>query len=1058
MVEIIVRYRGDIEAVATALGAKLERLSTRFAILTIDPDKIPMLADFPEVEYWERPKGISLYMSESLYHACISQAVQAYGLTGAGTTVAIIDSGIDYTHPDFRKPDGTTRITHLWDMSAKTGTPPAGFAHGHLYDKDQINAALAAPNPLSVIPQIDTVGHGTAVAGVAAGNGAASGGKEKGVAPEADIVVVKLGLGSRTVDLMRALKFVADLAKTENKPFAVNISFGTNEGAHDGESLFEQYVDEIAMSPKMSIIVAAGNEGSSGHHFFGKLATGQSETIEFTVGGGVHRLYIVMWKDFVDEFSIELITPLGKSTGVLRNADHQRTITIGGTKIRIDMGQPTNYDPDQMIFIEITPSLADGIIMSGHWRLVVTSIQSVIGTYNIWLPTLEEVGRDTAFLRPDISATITMPATAENVIAVGAYDATRESFAEFSGRGFADQAQTRVKPDIVAPGVNVLAASAGGGYDSFSGTSIAAPFATAAAALLMQWGIVQGNDRDLYGQRLRAYLHLGASRSVARVYPNELWGYGTLCLKATLDYLRDFSAQEIGTMIRDAADYGAITLAEYATMPGIIDIVLPDDATFREYAASRPYIKIGAGYEGSWLVVYLPEDRLDNLVKNLDTSTIRIFPRMYGLLGKSALISCGILQVQQRPFLDLKGRGVLIGFIDTGIDYTQNAFRYEDGTSKIAAIWDQTAQNIVGSDVFIGREYSKEEINEALRSETSLDIVPHHDTVGHGTFLASVAASREESDYLGAAPDSEIITVKLRKAKEFYLNRYNVPKEQENAYSATDILLGIKYLVDKAAQLKKPLSICIAVGTTFGSHDGVSIVEEYLSSLGRRPGIAVCVAAGNEANTKRHTQGKVAKAGDVVPMEIKVGENVPSATAYIWSRPQDTIYISVKSPTGEIVMRQITFREDFFSQKLVLEKSTVNINYFFPVGGSGSDLIELIIDQPTPGIWTVNVQASVVLDGVFHAWMPLTGFMSDQVEFITPTPNYTIVMPGTALGVITCGAHDHRNNSLYPASSWGPTRFPIISPELTAPGVNVAGIYPTGYGEMSGTSVWARLA
>jgi len=234
-------------------------------------------------------------------------------------------------------------------------------------------------------------------------------------------------------------------------------------------------------------------------------------------------------------------------------------------------------------------------------------------------------------------------------------------------------------------------------------------------------------------------------------------------------------------------------------------------------------------------------------------------------------------------------------------------------------------------------------------------------------------------------------------------------------------------------------------------------MEEYLTGLARKPGVAISVAAGNEANTKRHTQGKIAKAGDFVPVEIRVGENVPSATAYIWSNAQDTIYISVKSPTGEIVSRRITFKEDFFSQKLVLVKSTVHINYFFPTACSGNDLIELIIDLPTPGIWTVNVHGSIVLEGVFHIWMPLTGFISNQVEFITPTPNYTVVMPGTAFSVITCGAYDQKNNSLYPASSWGPTRASSIAPELAAPGINVQGIFPTGYGEMSGTSVASAI-
>jgi len=525
MVELIVKYTGNVITAIEAFDAALEILSDRFAILTIDENKIPHITDLAEIDYIEKPKSIWLHMSESLYHACIPQAIAAYGLTGKGVAVAIIDSGIDYTHPDFRNADGTTRIKYLWDMSA-SGTPPTGFESGHLYTAEQFNAALASPSPLSIIPQIDTVGHGTAVASVAVGNGASSGGTEKGVAPEAEIIAVKLGQGSKTTDLMRALKFVADTSKELAMPLAVNISFGTNEGAHDDNSLFEQYVDEIAQSPNMSIVVAAGNEGSAGHHFAGNLSTGESEIVEFYVGAGLHRLYIVIWKDFVDEFTIEIVTPTGKTTGVVSNADHEKTIALDGSKIHINMGQPTHHNPDQMIYADISTTTTQGSIAAGFWKLIVASVHSVIGDYNIWLPTTEEAGRDTAFTRPSPNATITMPATAANVITVGAFDATRDSYAEFSGRGFTGLSPA--KPDIVAPGVNVLAAKVGGGYDTYSGTSIAAPFVTGAAALLMQWGIVQRNDADLYGQRLKAYLHLGASRKANRAYHNKLWGYSTL--------------------------------------------------------------------------------------------------------------------------------------------------------------------------------------------------------------------------------------------------------------------------------------------------------------------------------------------------------------------------------------------------------------------------------------------------------------------------------------------------------------------------------------------------
>jgi len=505
------------------------------------------------------------------------------------------------------------------------------------------------------------------------------------------------------------------------------------------------------------------------------------------------------------------------------------------------------------------------------------------------------------------------------------------------------------------------------------------------------------------------------------------------------------------------AEYEAISLAEYVTMPGIIDILTKNDNRFEKYASGRAYVKFGEPVADNFIIAYLPEDRLSEAIKALRESFLHIIPRIFGPCGRASLIASGILQVQQRPYLDLKGRGVLLAFIDTGIDYTKPAFIYEDGTSKIAALWDMTAQYVPNDQIYIGREYDRDEISTALASENPLDVLPHTDTAGHGTFLASVAAGREDNDYLGAAPDAEIIMVKLRKSRPFYLERYNVPEEQENAFSSTDILLAIQYIIRKAGEMSRPVSICFSLGTTFGSHDGFDIIDNYITGLARRPGISISVAAGNEANTKRHTRGIVEKAGASTPVEVKVGENVPSASMYFWNKPHDSMFVSVKSPTGEIVIRRSNLQDESFTQKLVLEKSTVHINYFFPVSGSGSDLAEIIIDAPTPGIWTVNVHGTLILEGGFQAWMPMTGFISDEVEFITPSPNYTIVMPGTALGVITCGAYDQKNNSLYPASSWGPTTFPILSPELTAPGVNVQGVYPAGYGTMSGTSVSAAI-
>ena len=535
MIELIIKYTGDIEAAAERLGAGLEILSPSIAILTIDEAAVPLLLDIPQIEYYEAPKNVALFMAESLYHACIPEARENFGLRGDGVIVALLDSGIDYTHPDFRNADGTTRIIALWDMTA-SGTPPEGFRNGHLFTADEINAALLGASP--ALTHTDYIGHGTAVAGVATGNGRASEGKETGVAPNASIIAVKLGhpgreAQARTIELMRGLKFVADYAARENKPVAINISYGTNEGSHDGSSLFEQYINEIASRPRITIIAAAGNEGVAGHHYFGQLATRQSDAIYFNISGGVFSMYMVILKDFADNFTFRITSPTGQTTNVIRNTARPQVFGVDGGFIWANMGIPTHYNVNQEIYIRFD---GDGEeITPGLWRLDVFSQETVAdGAFHAWLPTTEEVTIKTAFSGPNPNGTITMPATADGVIAVGAYNAAFDAAAEFSGRGI-----TVYKPDIVAPGVNIISARAGGGYDSFTGTSVAAPFVTGAVALLMEWGIVKNNAPDLYGEKIKAFLRAGATRRAFRNYPNNIWGYGALCLRDTLNRLTE---------------------------------------------------------------------------------------------------------------------------------------------------------------------------------------------------------------------------------------------------------------------------------------------------------------------------------------------------------------------------------------------------------------------------------------------------------------------------------------------------------------------------------------
>jgi len=333
---------------------------------------------------------------------------------------------------------------------------------------------------------------------------------------------------------MRSVKYIIDKATELNMPLSINLSYGTNEGSHDGNSLFETYIDSMAQRWKTVISAATGNEGFAGHHFRGTATAGLMQTVEFSTISNLSSFYLTLWKNFVDSMFFELIGPSGESTGVIRPENAFTFATVDNTEVIIVYGEPTEYSEAQEVFFQLTGR--DFAIPAGIWRLNIYPSVIVDGVYDIWLPVIEMVTADTAFRLPDPGITLTLPSTAKNVISVGGYNSLINAMTDFSGRGYTRSIKY-VKPDLVAPAVGILSTSAGGGYDAFSGTSIAAPFVTGSSSLLMEWGIIRGNDIYLYGQRIKALLQKGARRRSGITYPNPAWGYGSLCLLDTFNLL-----------------------------------------------------------------------------------------------------------------------------------------------------------------------------------------------------------------------------------------------------------------------------------------------------------------------------------------------------------------------------------------------------------------------------------------------------------------------------------------------------------------------------------------
>lgn len=495
-------------------------------------------------------------------------------------------------------------------------------------------------------------------------------------------------------------------------------------------------------------------------------------------------------------------------------------------------------------------------------------------------------------------------------------------------------------------------------------------------------------------------------------------------------------------------------LAEFVASPNIVDFQVINTDRFKAYAAERPYLKLGTELANNYVVVYTNEQYLPQILADFGGDFPTLYPKILSPVDIRANDSAGITRVLNQPFLDLTGRGVIIGIVDTGIDYTSKAFQYEDGSTKILSIWDQTLDGERESQIYFGSTYSQEQINAALQNPSPKNIVPTSDLNGHGTFIASVAASNTNDDYIGAAPGASLVCVKLRKARDFYIREYLLDPDNPDLYESTDCLLGIKYILDKAAEFNMPVVICIGLGSNSSAHDGNTLFENYISFVSQRPGYAFVTAAGNEGNAKHHTEIKLPVTGSVENIGIRVGNQGVSFKTLLFASGFDKISVGVTSPTGE-TLPSIPFRSGLaITQRLVLENTVIHLRYFRDISTS----VFIGFENATQGIWEVLISGDIIINGTVHAWLPITGQVDPSVEFLKPDPEYTIVFPATAQRTMTCGAFNSNDGSLAASSSWGPTRQPRMAPDFVAPGVNIAGIYPTGPGTMTGTSVSAAVA
>lgn len=1041
------------------LGVSVEILNSSYAIITSNNEEdVNTLLTYPEIEFIEKPFILQTQDVQSFSSTGITGFKNRTGLTGKGTIIGIIDSGIDYTLPVFRDSDGRSKILYYWDQSIQ-GNPPEGFREGTLYTNEDINNAIDGN---MYIPISTTSLHGTHVGGICAT-----------IASDARIIVVRVGniqtdVFSRSTEFMRAIKFILDRALELRMPVTLNISYGSNEGSHRGTSLFEQYIDDMCLFWKNNIVVAAGNNADKGGHKRIRLRNNITEEVEFVVGEGEHILNINIWPDFVDDFSVHLVSPSNTQTQSISLTSGEIRNTLGETRVTGYFYPIAPYSLTRRVTLQLSSNTQ---INPGLWRIIFEPIDIVTGNVNIYLPTSEGLNRNTRFLIPTQELTVTVPGTASRVITVGSFNSRTDIVSIFSGEG--DTQLGVFKPDLLAPGEDIISFLPGGTSGALSGTSMATPHVTGVCSLFMEWGIVNGNDLFLYSQKLRALLLKGARRLTNQSYPNNSSGFGFLSLVDIDLYTLSNINQDLET---DGIVYRSVNKSfkdeenNYKLIDGYnnikndisLDSFCNEDMNRQtgvlaginiihtpEFESELNALGMGSNFiKLSDSLGILPIDASDyNSIQRIlelpsiirSESTIKM--SLLGTINQGtfggivATEEIGVNFFKNNPNITITGRGTLIAIADTGIDYLHKDFIYPDGTSKIVYLWDQTKEGSPPEGFYIGTEYTREDINRAIaNNDPSLS----QDEVGQGTMLSGICAGlgNVNSEYAGIAEDAELIIIKLGKIDGFY--------------NSAMLFAASQYAYKKAFELGRPVVINVSLGSS--SLAGLTNRSNSEKAFFTR-GLCITAGAGNEGNTQTHTSGRILHAGGSVDIELELSEDEEELSLELWLNKPDKADVIIVSPSGEESKSVGVSSYNRVTGLFDLEGTYYSITYVYPTTFSGQQFTNITLRNAKRGVWKIRLVGVYIINGIYNLYLPNRVLIKSGTRFRQVDPFFTINYPAIQDDLITVGAYNTINNSLWQSSSRGPTIENRLKPDLVAPGVNIIAAYPGNkYATITGTA------
>ncbi|TAH63947.1 MAG: hypothetical protein EWM47_13295 [Anaerolineaceae bacterium] len=547
--DLIIEYRSNPQIIEMFSNATVHIMNEYYAILHVPI--IQFLEMATNIRYAEIPLlfGLTDEISLSASRVLNLRSTAAFNLRGEGVIIAIIDTGIDYTNPVFRRPDGSTKIISIWDQAIQTGPSPEDANFGTIYTREQINQALIADDPLTIVPSVDDSGHGTMLAGIAAGNDVEAE-DFYGVAPSADLVIVKLRQAKQGIrrffmvpdtsicfqenHIMWALQYCNEVARQLNRPLVICLGIGSSQGGHTGRSPISVTTDIIADLPNRGVVVPAGNEGNLGRHYYGAIDPDiGSNTVELNVGEGDNIFTIELWGNPPGIYSIDILSPAGEYIPrIPPGLKVSRVISFifENTVIFINYQIIESQTGDQLILIRFENA------SPGIWRFNVYGHGDLASGFHMWLPMGDFISRDTYFIQPNIYTTVLSPGSASLPITVTTYNPVNNNLYVNSSRGY-----TRddiIKPEIAAPGVNYLAPTLNHTFEPVTGTSVSTAHTAGVVALILEWGTVRGNDPGMDTGVIKNHLIRGARRRPNIVYPNRDWGYGILDILKVFENMR----------------------------------------------------------------------------------------------------------------------------------------------------------------------------------------------------------------------------------------------------------------------------------------------------------------------------------------------------------------------------------------------------------------------------------------------------------------------------------------------------------------------------------------